>query len=84
MYIKDLGTQCVSETGNHSYSPECSTEHRKWDGSKQSQKKKKKTSIFKPKGLGSGPKGTMQTMQAHHGSGMGKDGDLSRKGLRNL
>lgn len=50
---------------------------------KPEEEEKKKTSISKPKGWGPGPKGTMQTVQVHHGSEMGKDGDLSRKGLRN-
>lgn len=79
MYIKDLGTHCVRDRQSFLH-PSAQQNTGKWDGSKQSQEKKKTT---KPKGWGPGPEGAVQMVQAHHGGGVGKDGDLSRKGLRN-
>lgn len=76
--ILKIWEHTVSETGNYSYSRVLN----RTQGSEMGQNKTKKR-LPSPRGGEPGPKGTVQTVQAHHGTGMGKDGDLSRKGLRN-
>lgn len=72
----------MSETGNHSYSPECSTEHREVGWVKTKAEKKGLVSPSPGDG-GQTTKRNKQTLQAHHGRWNGKDGDLSNKEGRN-
>lgn len=79
MYIKDLGTHCVRDRQSFLH-PSAQQNTGKWDGSKQSQGKKKD---YQAQGVGARTRGNSANGAAHHGGGVGKDGDLSRKGLRN-
>lgn len=69
----------MSETGNHSYSRVLS----RTQGSGMGQNKARKKKDYQAQGVGARTRGNSANGAAHHGSGVGKDGDLSRKGLRN-
>lgn len=65
----------MSETGNHSYS--------RTQGSGMGQNKARKKKDYQAQGVGARTRGSSANGAAHHGGGVGKGGDLSRKGLRN-
>lgn len=68
VYIKDLGTHCVRDRQSF-LQPSAQQNTGKWDGSKQSQEKKKTTKL---KGWGPGPEGTVQMVQLTMGVGWGR------------